>query len=354
LKSSPCLSVVAILCAASGFAAPPSVRVLEEPTRIEVSAELPAPGVANETFLRVALLDDATGQAGAPVFGAYSVHEGRLVFRPRFALAPGARYRISAGSEHLDHAVPAQARAAAAVVSSVSPGAGEVPANLLKFYLYFSRPMREGREVFERIHLLDENGRAIPGTWRDTELWTEDARRLTLWIHPGRVKRGVNLREDLGPVLRPGKRYTLLVEAGLRDATGQPLAREHRHSFQTIAESHARLDPSTWKVETPSAGTREALHIVATVPLDAVIGRRSIHVQKSSGGAVPGVTAPADDGRTWTFTPRDPWASTSHDFVVDPWLEDLAGNTVARVFDDDLTALEPAERPSAKRTFTPR
>jgi hypothetical protein len=327
---------------------------LEEPTRIEASAELPAPGVANEAFLRVSLLDDTTGQAGSPVFGTYTVQDGRLMFRPRFALAPGARYRISAGSEHLDHAVPAQAHAAAAVVSSVSPSASEVPANLLKFYLYFSRPMREGREVFERIHLLDENGRAIPGTWRDTELWTEDARRLTLWIHPGRVKQGVNLREDLGPVLRPGKRYTLLVEAGLRDATGQPLAGEFRHSFQTSAESHARLDPSAWKIETPAAGTRHPLRIVATVPLDAVIGRRSIHVQKSGGTAVPGVAAPAEDGRTWMFTPRDPWAAESHDFVVDPWLEDLAGNTVARVFDDDLTALESVERPAAKRTFTPR
>jgi hypothetical protein len=146
----------------------------------------------------------------------------------------------------------------------------------------------------------------------------------------------------------------LLVEAGLRDATGRPLAGEYRHSFRTTAESHDRLDPGAWKVETPSARTREPLRIVATVPLDAVIGRRSIHVQKSSGGAVPGAAIPAEDGRSWTFTPRDPWAATSHDFVVDPWLEDLAGNTIARVFDDDLTALEPVERPAGRRTFTPR
>src|SRR5262249_2905799 len=150
----------------------------------------------------------------------------------------------------------------------VSPMAAEVPANLLKFYLYFSRPMREGREIFEHIHILDEAGEPIPAPWRDTELWTEDARRPTRGIHPGRVKRGVNLREEFGPVLRPGTSYTLLVDRGLRDVTGQPMAAEFRHRFRTIAECNALLDASTWQVEAPAAGTREPLRVLATTALD--------------------------------------------------------------------------------------
>ena len=328
--------------------------MLEEATRIEVSAAPPPTGVADEDFLTVALLDEATGRRGAPVFGTYTQVNGRLVFHPRFALAPGARYRISAGGEFLDHQVPVRALATATTVESVSPAAGEVPANLLKFYLSFSRPMREGREIFDHIHLLDEAGQPIPAPWRDTELWTEDARRLTLWIHPGRVKRGVNLREEFGPVLRPGKAYTLLVDATLRDAAGQPLAREFRHRFRTSTEAHARLDLAAWTLEAPSAGTRDPLRVVATMPLDAAVARRALHVRNSGGEEMPGVAALADDGRIWTFTPRDPWPATPLQYVADPWLEDLAGNTLARVFDDDLTATKPEPLPQTQRSFTPR
>jgi len=45
-----------------------------------------------------------------------------------------------------------------------------------------------------------------------------DAKRLSLWIHPGRIKNGVNLREELGPVLEPNRKYTLVLSGGeLRD-----------------------------------------------------------------------------------------------------------------------------------------
>lgn len=348
------LGAIALFFGAAVLASPPAVRVLDEPTRIEVSSALPSAGIDDEKFLSVALLDDATGQPGAPIFGTYSRDEARLIFRPRFALAPGARYRISAGGEHVDHQVPSLAAAAAATVTSVSPAAVELPANLLKFYLYFSRPMREGREVFEHIHVLDDAGQPIPAPWRDTELWTEDARRLTLWIHPGRVKRGVNLREELGPVLRPGASYTLVVDGGLRDVTGQPLGAEFRHPFRTIAECNARLDMANWSLETPSAGTREPMRMVATTALDAVIARRALHVREVHGREIEGAVSLSDDGRTWMFTPRDPWRAGAHEIMANPWLEDLAGNTFDRVFDDDVTAPAPPAPPQTKRAFTPR
>jgi hypothetical protein len=50
------------------------------------------------------------------------------------------------------------------------------------------------------------DGKDIPDPWRRTELWNEDATRLTLWIHPGRVKEGVNLREEFGAVLDPERK----------------------------------------------------------------------------------------------------------------------------------------------------
>lgn len=334
--------------------AAPVVRELDGPTRIEVSSALPPEGIDDASFLAVALLDDTTGQPGAPIFGTHARVGTQLVFRPHFALAPGARYRINAGGETLVHQVPKLAPHAAASVESVRPACAEVPANLLKFYLHFSRPMREGREVFSHIELLDESGESIGAPWRDTELWTDDARRLTLWIHPGRVKRGVNLREELGPVLRPGARYTLVVGAGLRDASGQPLGREFRHSFRTAPETHDLLDLAPWTIDPPKAGTREPLHVLAATPLDHALASRCLHVRDSQGTELPGMAALADDARTWTFTPRDAWSAERYELAADPQLEDLAGNNFTRVFDDDVTLAHPTTAPALSRAFSPR
>lgn len=320
------------------LAAPPVVRVLEEPTRVEISAEQP---------ITIALLDDA-GRPGPAILGAESRDGARHVFKPLFALAPGARYRATAGGESTDFRIATPAPHAAAVVAAVQPACAEVPANLLKFYLHFSRPMREGREVFTRIHLLDSRGEEIGAPWRDTELWTEDAKRLTLWIHPGRVKQGVNLREQLGPVLRVGERYTLVVDATLRDATGQPLAREFRRTFLATAEVRARLDLATWKIEAPRAGTREPLRVVAAVALDPTLALRCLRVR-----GVEGEAALADDARTWSFTPAAAWKTAPQTVAADPWLEDLAGNTFERVFDDDVTAPHTGAV-ATTREFTPR
>lgn len=347
------ITLALLVRTADAIATPPTIRTLEAPTRIEAVANTAPAGSAAADYLQVALIDEATGRVGAPVFGTYSHEKNQLVFRPRFALAPGALYRVTAGAEWIDHRVPLPAApAVATTVTAVIPSGGTVPANLLKFYLHFSRPMREGREVFEHIHLLDAQDQPIPAPWRDTELWTEDARRLTLWIHPGRVKRGVNLREEIGPVLAPLSGYTLLVDAALRDSVGQPLGKEFRLTFRTTDELHALLDLALWNVEIPKIGSREPFRAVSPVPLDAVIAQRALHLRDAFGTAVAGSGSLAPDARTWTFVPRDPWSAESYRWTADPWLEDLAGNTFVRIFDDDLDAAKATSLPSRERSFT--
>jgi len=366
LKSSRCLSFLTAFCAAAAVttgAASPVVKELAGSTRVEVFIELP-PGAAlsagavptaeGEKFIAIALLDEATGQPGAPIFGRYWRRDDRLTFTPRFALAPGARYRITDGGRSIDHQVPALGATPVATVKTVSPSSEEVPANLLKFYLTFTHPMREGREIFTHIHLLDEAGQPLEAPWRDTELWADNARRLTLWIHPGRVKRGVNLREELGPVLRVGARYTLVVETALRDATGQPLAREFRHTFRATSEIHTRLDLATWTFQIPSAGTREPLRVRAPVPFDEPLAVHGLAVRTGDGHELGGNGFLDGATGSFTFTPGAPWPSAPLRLDADPRLEDLAGNTFERVFDTDLTAPAPSGPAKTSRPFTPR
>jgi hypothetical protein len=61
---------------------------------------------------------------------------------------------------------------------------------------------------------------------------------------------------------------------------------------------------------------------------------------------VDGTARTGPGERSWQLTPTRAWASTAHQLIVDPVLEDLAGNSVSRVFDRDLARPEDQSRPA--------
>jgi hypothetical protein len=50
------------------------------------------------------------------------------------------------------------------------------------------------------------------------------------------------------------------------------------------------------------------------------------------------------------LVPRQVWEAVPHQLIADPILEDLAGNSVSRVFDRDLTS--PEDQPRQVRPVT--
>lgn len=353
----------------------PVVRPSDNPTAVEVTVELSA---AQAERLKSGRIDAELGQkllifslvdeqdrAGEPIFGNYERDKTTLIFRPRFGLVRGSRYRATFRIEDAsdkareltsDYLVPPVASKSVAVVETVYPSGHEVPANLLKFYIHFSQPMHEGREIFAHLHLLDDEGQPMEAPWRETELWSADARRLTLWIHPGRIKQGVALRDDLGPVLIPGRKYALLIDAEMRDAQGQPLGKSFRKEFRTTKELRERVNLRDWKLATPSANSRQPLAIQFSRPLDRHLAARCLHVRDADGREVAGTVSVSDSERRWHFQPRQPWSTQVYETAVDLILEDLAGNSVERVFDDDTTtdAIPDNADPILKLTWKPQ
>ena len=309
--------------------------------------ELPSdsvPRAAGRKLLTFSIIGE-NGNPGRPMLGSYSRDGDQLTFTPRFSLSRGSRYRAtqvlpSGKRTSVGYRVRQAKPSARAVVTSVYPSSDVLPANALKFYIHFSQPMRNGRAIFDRIHLLDEQGHEIPDPWRRTELWTADDKRFTLWIHPGRVKRGVNLREDFGPVLKPDRTYTLLVSDGVLDAAGQPLTREYRKTFRTTVEDHHRLKPKTWTLSSPMIRTREPLTIDFRKPLDHALLQRCLEVRNNADQLVPGKWSTDRDETRAVFEPKNDWPNASLRLTVDGILEDLAGNTPLRAFDTDLTSDE--------------
>jgi hypothetical protein len=338
----------------------PSVKVTPaaDATKVEVVAVLPPALFAavprraltqddGETWLRLCLVDDETREEGPPIFGTYRLDESRLLFQPRRPLAHGQVYRaillLGDGKRvQTDYRVPARPSTPPAVVEKIYPTSDVLPANHLKFYLHFSRSMRESRDIFDRLQLLDEKGKPVPEPWRRTELWNRDCTRLTLWIHPGRIKMGIGPREGEGPVLEPDNKYTLVVGKDIVDADGQPLGKDFLKPFRAGADDRTRPLPAEWKRNVPKKGTREPLRIDFPEPLDRALLDRHLVVKDEDDETVTGTIEVGKDEKTWSFVPARPWTGGEHQLLVDEGLEDLAGNTPVRLFDVNLQ--EPASK----------
>jgi hypothetical protein len=327
------------------------------PLSAELKAKLPAgkwTQEQGEEWLRVCLVDGKTGKAGPAMFGAYERHGSDLIFRPRFALEPGQLYRASFGPEKqtviAEHRVPSRTAGEAVRVVKVYPTADVLPANHLKFYVYFSQPMRGGQAMFEQFAILDEDGKEVYDPWLHDEIWDEKENCLIIYIHPGRIKWGIILRELLGPVLLPEKRYTFVIRGAILDAEGRPMGKDYVKKFRTTAEDRKRIAVDDWKLTSPVAGTREPVELRFATSIDHRSLGRLLSILDASGQRVAGAVEIGKDEKTWAFRPERPWANQEYRVTVDPGLEDVAGNTPRRPFDLDLKA-PPLPAPTLERPF---
>lgn len=284
-----------------------------------------------------------------PVVGSLAVERYAIRFTPRYPLEPGVRYRAvfdrgkltgkpgtSPDVVSAEFSLEAKPVESSTVVAKIYPTADVLPENQLKFYLHFSAPMSRG-EAYRHVHLVDDAGREVEAPFLELgeELWDGDFRRFTLLCDPGRVKRGLKPREELGPVLREGHRYTLVVDAHWRDAARAPLAAGARKTFSVGPPDDVPVDPARWKLAAPRAGGALPLVVRFGEPLDRALVERVLWVAAPSGQKIPGTIRTSDHESAWHFTPKRPWRAGSYRLVAETTLEDLAGNSIGRPFEVD-------------------
>jgi hypothetical protein len=333
-----------------------------KPARVEVVASNPtvfSPRSRDEWESILTLSVD--GQTSA-VDGAYEVESDKLIYTSRFSLTGGVSYRVKFDPSKLlnkpaspiveTFSVAKPVSKPRTIVTRIYPSSDVLPCNQLKFYIFFSHPMREG-EVFENAQILDKDDKPIGMPFREVELWNEDNTRLTLYLHPGRIKRGVALREEMGPILQPHQTYTLVIGKGLVDAGGNFLAAPFRKAFRTISDDRAQPDINQWKLTPPQAGTTQPLTIRFNEILDYALLRRMIWVETSNGQRVAGKVSVDDHERCWRFTPQSAWAIGTYRVVVDTLLEDMAGNSLGKPFEVDTAQPPPKMPPTVALTFSP-
>jgi hypothetical protein len=252
---------------------------------------------------------------------------------------------------------PARELGEPARVVAVQPTARTLPRNHLRFYVSFSDPMSEG-EAAEHVHLRRaDSGEELEDVFLafDPELWNTSRTRLTVLLDPARIKRGLVPHREVGYPLVEGVDVELVIDGGFRDARGTPLTVPFVQHYRVGPDLRCLVEPSSWIVDVPPAGSREPLVVHLDRPLDAALIARCLRVVDGAGAPVPGAAAVGAEERSWSFSPASAWEADAHELVVDAVLEDVAGNSVARVFDRDLgdRAHTPRAVDCVRLPFTP-
>lgn len=217
----------------------------------------------------------------------------------------------------------------------IGPFVDEVPANHLKFYLHFSVPMERG-DAFRHLRLIeiDEDGKEVtevPEPFREVELWDETFTRMTVWLHPGRQKPGVNLNVEIGPILEEGKSYRLAISEGWKTESGEMLEGDRKKDFEAGRVDEEQPDPSTWGSGYGVDASGRPLVLVHTgESLDPQSARSRIEI------LVGGEAVDFEVRANQLVFPQPPEKIESFRIRIDPRLEDLAGNSLARPFNLDL------------------
>ena len=294
-----------------------------------------------------------------PPMAGRLVRDGRdLCFVPRFAFIDGTAYTVTVEGAIAATLLRARPdRMATTEVAGIRPTSAEVPRNLLRLYVWFTAPMSEGYAA-GHVRLADDDGGTIARAMLagEHELWDASRRRLTVLLDPARIKRGLAGHQAAGYPLRSGEPFRLVVDGEFYDAQGLPLRAGSQRRYEVGGDERRHVDPGSWLLTVPRAGTSEPVQVAFGRPLDDGLLARCLHVTGPGGELIHGALHIGAGEQSWQLVPRKVWAPGQHQLVVDAALEDLAGNSVSRVFDRDLTRPEDRPRPARPATlaFCPR
>jgi hypothetical protein len=284
------------------------------------------------------------------IAGTHAVEAGVLSFQPRFPFVTGMRYvarfdRNGVRAERVFEVSPAAVPPDPPRVLAIHPSGDTLPENTLRLYVQFSRPMT-ARSAQTHVHLVDGDGQEVPLAFVPVEdgLWDPQRTRLTLLFHPGRVKRGVAPGEHMGPPLRAGRDYRLVVDGDITDVAGTAMGQAHERRFHAVEADRISPRLADARVAAPSL-TSDALVVTLPEPLDHALLQRWVWVEDDGGRAIAGRVEISTGEVRWTFHPEQPWIPGRYVVRLRAGIEDRAGNRFDRLFDREGAA-RPADVPS--------
>ena len=288
------------------------------------------------------------GENTTPVLGSFRQTDDKIVFEPAIPFSNGQSYEIKKDSKIIFDFTIAQKITKAPELVAIYPSTDTVPENLLKMYFVFSRPMQEVESMLDYIKVFNKTDRREEEIFLEleNELWNAEHTQLTLWLDPGRIKRDLIPNKEKGLPIEAGKKYELTVSTNLKDADGIPLTKSYYKTLYVVGRDTQSPNIKDWEIHEAKAGTEEALTIDFNEPLDAVLATESFQID-TRGEPIQGTFKLNHEEQQLVFYPDTAWAKGDYKITVISILEDLAGNNLNRLFDENLS-LKKADSPADK------
>ncbi|MEO7530488.1 MAG: Ig-like domain-containing protein [Sediminibacterium sp.] len=285
-----------------------------------------------EKQLTISLLNNKTA-----ILGDYKIGT-TIVFEPLIPFSAGTDYVVWVLDKKMGQfTIPAADGSNAPQIISSYPQQDTVPENLLKIYIQFSKPMREGQSA-KYLTLLKNGKDTLHDVFLDLqpELWNEDRTVFTTWLDPGRIKRDLQPNLKLGAPLQSFGKYELIILKEWKDAQGIALQKNYSWSFTTRERDSLSPDPGKWKMHTPTNLSKESLVIELDEPMDHFLLMESLHITGKNGEAIKGIFEVSDKDKKVSFSPAEPWSAGNYTLFINAKLEDLSGNNINRPFERDM------------------
>ena len=241
----------------------------------------------------------------ASILGDYTVADNAVEFTPLIPFTRGLTYQIIWKGDLVQQiAVQGNATLQKPEVVSIYPSGDTLPENLLKMYVVFSKPMREG-QALQNIAVIKNGRDTVPSIFLDLEpeLWNRERNILTIWLDPGRIKRDLQPNKTLGAPLQAGNSYEIIVKPGWEDVEGTSLASAYRTHFVAAGRDSRSPDPAWWIIHAPQAGTNNALTVELHEPLDYLVLKNAISIIDNTGKLVSGTIETRSKETIFHFTP---------------------------------------------------
>ena len=272
------------------------------------------------------------------IIGNISLQGDQLTFLPLLPFQVETNYTIVLNNAFYEFSIPLESNYKILSVKNLYPNSSELPSNLLKWYVEFSKPVNP-TNIYDHISLIDNRtqkkvDRALLPL--ETPLLSNDGKLLTLWVEPGRQKRDLGPNKRLGKVLEIGESYTLIIDGNLKDAKGIPMKSDFKFTFKVSEADRTQPNINNWKFDLPKPNTKDALIIHLNDNLDYGSLTHNIKIYNNENNQVEGVFTVDSNNKKVMFSPFNQWKSKSYVLKCNKLIEDVAGNNLERLFDREV------------------
>lgn len=309
---------------------------------------LPKDSIANFITIRNTKNYDTTA-----ILGNFSWHIGnekKLYFEPLLPFTNEMNFDLIISRKKMASFSIHNENKTAPHVITIYPELDTVPMNLLKIYIRFSQPMREGMSA-NAICLIRNGKDSLRNVFLDLqpELWNEDRTVLTLWLDPGRIKRDLQPNQRFGNPLEEGTLYEMVIPTIWQNTNGIPLDKVYNWKFAATKRDSLCPQIDQWSLGLPTKDTRGPLQISLHETVDYFILLESVSIIDDSGKRINGRVEITQKCSTFQFIPNANWRIGKYYLQIDSKLEDLAGNNLNRPFDRDI---KNSKKPFNQKFYT--